>query len=120
MTTAPQRCPRSDPHDAHFHHVDRLVASCPGYDPPTLERDRVFDSPDWTPETLHLSHAAAVVVRLHQSTSTSETDLPDLWRYSAALRVWCELAGQDQATALTFAYQIATSVPAVEALVPPF
>lgn len=111
MTTTPQRCPRTDPHSPHFHHVDRLVSSCPGWDGPIPERDRVFDGADWTPETLHLSDAAAVVVRLHQARAI---------QYRAAVALWSELCGQDEADALTFAYQIATASPPVEAVLPPF
>lgn len=119
MTTAPQRCNRADPHDAHFHHVGRLVSSCPGFDPPTLERDRVFDTPDYSPESLHLSHAAAFIVRLWRVQEEGR-DGPARAQYLVAMGVWRELCGMDEPEALTWAFQIATSVPAVTAVCPPF
>lgn len=69
---------------------------------------------DWTPETLHLSDAAAWIVVCHQSIDKAPTN------YRASMNVWERLTGMDEAEALTFAYQIAGAVPAVTAIVPPF
>lgn len=127
--SAPQSCLRADSHAPHFHYkegrVGTGIVSCPGVDPAqglAPERDRPTGPEfDWTPESLHLTMAAAMVVRTHQQTErdTAPTEVVR-GMYRGALAVWSELCGMDQPEALTYAYSIATLVPPVTAAPIPF
>lgn len=119
--TSPARaCDDPAPHPAHFY-ADGGMLSCPGIDPEPLpgEQDRPTGPEfDWTPEVLHLTNAAAIVVRLHQARTDSGSGVL-LARYTGAMAVWQELTGMDEPTALTYAYSIATlTTPATATPIP--
>ena len=69
------------------------------------------DTPDWSPETLHLSNLAGLV------TAAERTGSPFRAIY---MTCWTTLTGLDEPEALTYAHQIATLYPPVTALIPPF
>ena len=130
MTTQARACDNILAHPAHFY-ADGGILSCPGVDPEPLpgEQDRPnavvqgetwghLDEFDWTPEVLHLTNAAAIVVRLHQARTDSGSGVL-LARYTGAMAVWQELTGMDEPTALTYAYSIATlTTPATATPIP--
>lgn len=120
------------------------MESCPGIDSPTItetltdagitednleaallgavlapEQDRPVteDTPDWSPDVLHLSDAAALIIRAHQ---TLHPDRRPSASYAGAMVLWRELTGLDEPEALTYAYQIGTAHPPVTAVLPPF
>lgn len=113
MTTLISRCDRDTTHTAHWHRAAGAprgdLASCPGVYPDST--DDTFDVPDLTPETLHLSHAAALVIRAHMDSPVS---------YPAFMAMWRELTGLDEPEALTYAYAIGTLMPGVTGTVIPF
>ena len=127
-------CERADsevPHAAHdwmttsgtgLRFYTRRV-SCPGYHQtlaPEQDRDQT-ETPDWTPETLHLSTVAAIVVAYHRLTTTDPVvAFTTRVQYITAISMWRALTGLDEPEALTYAHQIATANPPVTALVPPF
>lgn len=123
MTTTPvAMCHRDEPHGAHFHAPDGgrgSLFTCPGIDAEPLapERDRdQTTTPDWTPEHLFLSDAAAFVVRAYES-GTNGKPSPS---YYGGMAVWKELTGMNEPEALTFAYSIATAHPPITGVCPPF
>lgn len=123
------RCTRPDAHSPHFWRsmatsVEReSTVSCPGVDLSqglAPERDRPAGPEfDWTPETLHLSDAAAFVVRLHQAMEAGDGPAAGAM-YSIGMHVWRELTSMDEAAALTYAYSIATARPPVTGIIAPF
>ena len=117
------RCPKTTVHGPHFWSPTddtKDMSSCGGIDPtPVLapERDRPQDDrPDWTPEHLFLSDAAAFVVRAYETGTNGKPSVS----YYGAMAVWKELCGMNEPEALTYAYSIATSHPPITGTVPPF
>lgn len=111
MSPFPAPCGSTEVHPSHW--TDRTT-SCPGIDPEPLapERDRDHGPEfDWTPESLNLSDAAALVVRSHMPMSLS---------YYPHISMWMALTGLEEPEALTYAYSVATLHPAATAVVPPF
>lgn len=124
MTTLrPLACDDTTPHQPHIWDAvpgaTGALVSCPGRDPEPLAPDRDRDqteTSDWTPEVLHLTDAAAIVVRAYQ---TGPNNRPSP-AYYGAMAVWRELTGMDEPTALTWAYSIATLPTPVTGAVIPF
>ena len=121
--TAPAPCVKTEPHAPHFWRLQgeygtANMSRCPGIDPEqglAGERDRpdpeVFDI---APEHLHLTDAAALVVRAYQGPDGRPTPA-----YYGAIAVWQELCGMSEPEALTYAYSVATlPVPAMGTVVP--
>lgn len=122
-------CEKTHPHTPHFYRAGTLdtdgptsLVSCPGIDvePLAPERDRdATPLPDYSPETLHLTEAAAFIIRLHRNMDNNTSPTARA-QYITAMAVWSALTGQDEATALTYAYSIGTAHPPVTAVLPPF
>lgn len=119
--STPILCANPDTHTPHFwrwqgDHGTHNLNHCPGIDPDYSlpgDRDRpTWDVPDLTPTTLHLTDAAALVVRAFNDGEPTSA-------YYGMVAVWQELTGMTEPEALTYAFQIATVVPATEGVVIP-